>query len=95
MLQLQVVLSHTPFRELAKDLCQKPIVIAGRGAPEVATAYGFNKAVSTSQLSARFPTAVPFCHAPGDECFMVDALYLMCHACRPVAFGLYKQHLAR
>lgn len=60
----QVVLSHTPFRELAKDLGNKPVVISGRGASEVAKAYGFNKAVSTSQLGARYPTAVPFCHDP-------------------------------
>ena len=61
----QVVLSHTPYRELAKDLGDKPVVISGRGASEVAKAYGFMKAVTTSQLSARYPTAVPFCHDPG------------------------------
>ena len=64
-LTLQVVLSHTPYRELAKTLGDKPVVISGRGASEVAKAYGFTKAVTTSQLSARYPTAVPFCHDPG------------------------------
>lgn len=61
----QVVLSHTPYRELAKDLGDKPVVISGRGASEVAAAYGFKRAVTTSQLSARYPKAVPFCHDPG------------------------------
>jgi len=64
-LSLQVVLSHTPYRQLAKDLGDKPVVISGRGASEVAAAYGFKRAVTTSQLSARYPTAVPFCHDPG------------------------------
>ena len=64
-LSLQVVLSHTPYRELAKDLGDKPVVISGRGASEVAAAYGFKRAVTTSQLSARYPKAVPFCHDPG------------------------------
>ena len=61
----QVVLSHTPYRELAKDIGDKPVVISGRGAAEVAKAYGFTRAVTTSQLSARYPKAVPFCHDPG------------------------------
>lgn len=62
---LQVVLSHTPYRELAKELGDKPVVISGRGAHEVAKAYGFTRAVTTAQLSAAYPTAVPFCHNPG------------------------------
>lgn len=62
---LQVVLSHTPYRELAKELGDKPVVISGRGADKVAKAYGFTRAVTTSQLSAAYPTAVPFCHDPG------------------------------
>lgn len=61
----QVVLSHTPYRELAKELGDKPVVISGRGADKVAKAYGFTRAVTTSQLSAAYPTAVPFCHDPG------------------------------
>ncbi len=59
------MLSQSPYRELAKDLGDKPVVISGRGAPEVAQAYGFTRAVTTSQLSARYPEAVPFCHDPG------------------------------
>lgn len=62
---VQVVLSHTPYRELAKTLADKPVVISGRGASEVASAYGFKRAVTTAQLSARYPKAVPFCHEPG------------------------------
>ena len=62
---VQVVLSHTPYRELAKELGDKPVVVSGRGALEVAQAYGFTRAVTTAQLSAAYPTAVPFCHNPG------------------------------
>lgn len=62
---MQVVLSHTPYRELAKSLGDKPVVISGRGASEVAAAYGFKRAVTTAQLSAKYPTAVPFCYEPG------------------------------
>ena len=64
-LPLQVVLSHTPYRELANDLGDKPVVISGRGASEVAAAYGFKRAVTTSQLSARYPKAVPVCRYRG------------------------------
>lgn len=64
---LQVVLSHTPYRELAKELGDKPVVVSGRGALEVAQAYGFTRAVTTAQLSAAYPTAVPFCHNPGSS----------------------------
>ena len=57
---LQVVLSHTPFRELVKQFGDSPVVIAGRGrTPEVAEAYGFRKAVTTAQLEARHPHALP------------------------------------
>lgn len=62
---VQVVLSHTPYRELAKELGDKPVVVSGRGALEVANAYGFTRAVTTAQLSAAYSTAVPFCHNPG------------------------------
>ena len=58
---LQVVLSHTPFRELAKQFGGGPVIIVGRGrTPEVAEAYGFRKAVTTAQLEARHPHALPF-----------------------------------
>lgn len=67
---LQVVLSHTPYRELAKTLGDKPVVISGKGASDVAAAYGFKRAVTTAQLSAQFPTAVPFCHEPGEPAAM-------------------------
>ncbi len=47
-LSVQAFLSHTPYRELAKDLGDKPVVISGPGASEVAAAYGFKRAVTTS-----------------------------------------------
>ena len=52
------------------------MVISGRGASEVAKAYGFNKAVSTSQLSARYPKAVPFCHDPGKSESIIENVRL-------------------
>lgn len=59
--QLQVVLSHTPFRELAQKFGESPVLIAGRGAtPQVAASYGFRKAVTTSQLEQQYPHALPF-----------------------------------
>lgn len=72
---VQVVLSHTPYRELAMSLGDKPVLISGRGASEVASAYGFRRAVTTAQLSAKYPTAVPFCHEPGMTALQCCCLY--------------------
>jgi HAD superfamily hydrolase (TIGR01456 family) len=57
----QVILSHSPMRGLAETLSDRPVLLSGRGkVMEVAAAYGFNKAVHTSQVAAAFPSAVPF-----------------------------------
>ena len=77
----QVVLSHTPYRELAKELGDKPVVISGRGAHEVAKAYGFTRAVTTAQLSAAYPTAVPFCHSPGLPAAAAQGYVTSCNEC--------------
>jgi HAD superfamily hydrolase (TIGR01456 family) len=57
----QVVLSHTPFRGLVARLGDEPVLASGRGAIlEVAAGYGFRRAVSTLQLAAAQPSALPF-----------------------------------
>jgi hypothetical protein len=64
-LRLQVVLSHTPFRELVGRLGQVPLLAVGRGSvAEVAADYGFRRVVTTAQIAAAMPAAVPFA-APG------------------------------
>ena len=56
----QVVLSHTPFRELARDLAERPVLVAGRKqTPAVARHYGYEHAISTCELAEAFPHAVP------------------------------------
>ena len=57
----QVVLSHTPFRQLADQYGQRPVLVAGRKqTAEVALTYGFESAVTTCELAAAFPHSVPF-----------------------------------
>ena len=56
------MLSHTPFKELVPRLGNLPVLIAGRHPQieEVAKSYGFRKTVTTAQLAAAHPSAVPF-----------------------------------
>lgn len=57
----QVILSHTPFRSLVGRLGQHPVVVSGRrDAVAVAGAYGFSKVLTTYQLAAAYPDALPF-----------------------------------
>jgi hypothetical protein len=57
----QVVLSHTPFRQLAAKFAHEPVLVAGRGqVREVARHYGFRHVVTTHQLTRAMPAAVPF-----------------------------------
>ncbi|KAK9813601.1 hypothetical protein WJX73_010022 [Symbiochloris irregularis] len=57
----QVVLSHTPFRQLAEQYSQRPVLVAGRKqTADVALNYGFESAVTTCELAAAFPHSVPF-----------------------------------
>ena len=56
-----MVLSHTPFRELVKDLADRPVLVAGRKqSGEVAQHYGYRNMITTCQLADAFPHSVPF-----------------------------------
>lgn len=57
----QIVLSHTPFRPLAEEYSNKPVLVVGRGdVMEISKSYGFRATVTTSQLAKALPLAVPF-----------------------------------
>lgn len=57
----QVVLSHTPFRQLAGRYGDQPVLVSGRGqVREVAHHYGFRQVVTPQQLVRHMPAAVPF-----------------------------------
>ncbi|KAK9829998.1 hypothetical protein WJX72_009132 [[Myrmecia] bisecta] len=58
----QVVLSHTPFRQLAPRLGHQPVLIIGHGdIAHVAKEYGFHKAVTTDELAVALgSSALPF-----------------------------------
>ena len=57
-----VILSHTPYRSLASQYSEKPVLIIGRGHGilEVAKNYGFNKPISSQQIARSDPSAFPF-----------------------------------
>lgn len=62
----QVVLSHTPYRELVPELGEVPVLIAGRGhVQDVARRYGFQRTITTRQLVRLHPDMVPFAHNLG------------------------------
>ena len=55
------MLSHTPFRPLAERLGSRPVLVSGRNETSaVAAAYGYHDFVTTVQLGAAYPHAVPF-----------------------------------
>lgn len=57
----QIVLSHTPFQSLTHQLATNPVLVIGRGDVEgVAKSYGLEKIITTRQLAATHPAAVPF-----------------------------------
>jgi ribonucleotide monophosphatase NagD (HAD superfamily) len=57
----QVVLSHTPMAALARHLHNVPVLVVGRGdVARVATTYGFRRVLTTAQLAAALPGALPF-----------------------------------
>ena len=61
----QVILSHTPMRDLADELADRPVLLSGRGKlSEVAASYGFRKTIHTSEIARAFPSAVPFSPPP-------------------------------
>jgi hypothetical protein len=49
------------MRALARTLGTRPVLLAGRGeVADVAASYGFKKVLTTGQLAAALPTALPF-----------------------------------
>lgn len=68
----QVILSHTPMRQLVPELGSQPVLVAGRGdVLNVAKQYGFSRVLSTYQLGRAMPTATPFTKYPGGPCHSV------------------------
>lgn len=64
---LQVVLSHTPYRQLVKHLGDRPVLISGRGNfHHVAREYGFTQSVTTAQLARALPDALPMSQQEAD-----------------------------
>eukprot|EP00210_Caulerpa_lentillifera_P005945 g5680.t1 len=59
--QDQVVLCHTPMRDLSTSYGNKPVLVCGKGdLSHIASNYGFQKAVTTQELFHAMPTASPF-----------------------------------
>jgi len=55
-----VMLSHTPFKEAAKEYADKRVLVLGHdGCEGIAKKYGFKKVVSAHQLHAEMPTLYP------------------------------------
>mmetsp|Transcript_24094 Transcript_24094/g.66971 ORF Transcript_24094/g.66971 Transcript_24094/m.66971 type:complete len:275 (-) Transcript_24094:679-1503(-) len=53
-------MAHTPMQPLATQYQNKPVLVCGKGSVlEIAASYGFRRAVSTEQLAATHPNAVP------------------------------------
>lgn len=58
--QEQVILSHTPFKNLAKEYADKRVLVLGHeGCVEIAKNYGFKEAVSPATLHAENPFIYP------------------------------------
>jgi hypothetical protein len=70
----QVILAHTPMKELQPEYQDASVLIVGRGRSlDAARAYGFSKAVSTQQLAAALgPDAVPFSTVPSQEALAAE-----------------------
>ncbi|GFR50889.1 hypothetical protein Agub_g13180 [Astrephomene gubernaculifera] len=61
----QVILAHTPMRDLVPELAQRPVLVSGRGdVLQVARSYGFQRVLHTRELAAALPTAAPFAKYP-------------------------------
>jgi HAD superfamily hydrolase (TIGR01456 family) len=55
-----VCVSHTPFRELAKEYADKRVLVLGHeGCEAIARQYGFTRVVTAHQLHAETPTLYP------------------------------------
>ena len=63
-----VILSHTPMRELVPRFRDALVLAVGGGAtPAVAASYGFQRAFTPYQVAAALPHAVPPAPAPPPE----------------------------
>ncbi|GIL88139.1 hypothetical protein Vretimale_14057 [Volvox reticuliferus] len=61
----QVILSHTPMRDLVAELAQRPVLVSGRGdVLNVARSYGLQRVLHTRQLGRAMPAATPFSTYP-------------------------------
>ena len=61
----QVLLSHTPMRDLVPSLGSLPVLVSGRGdVLNVAKGYGFLQPLHARDLGRAMPTATPFSHYP-------------------------------
>ena len=74
------MLSHTPFRDLATELSQRRVVVAGRKqSAAVAKHYGYHDMVTTCELAEAFPHSVPFSLSlKGMPCMCVCMCMCMC-----------------
>ncbi|GLC44804.1 hypothetical protein PLESTB_001212300 [Pleodorina starrii] len=64
----QVILSHTPMRDLVPELAQRPVLVSGRGdVLNVARSYGLQRVLHTRQLGRAMPAATPFSTYPPEE----------------------------
>lgn len=58
--QGKVLLSHTPYKELAREYSNRRILVLGHeGCVDIAHDYGFKKVVTARQLHAETPTIYP------------------------------------
>ena len=63
-----IVLSHTPFKSIVGPYKDSPVLVLGRNrAADVARLYGLQHVVTTQQLAAAFPHAVPFAGGAYEE----------------------------
>lgn len=57
----QMILSHSPFRDLLPLFHDKPVLVVGRSqSQQVASHYGYSQTISSKQLIQRNPSCVPF-----------------------------------
>jgi ribonucleotide monophosphatase NagD (HAD superfamily) len=57
----QILLSHTPMRQLAQEYRDKWVLVLGhKDVVNVARTYGFNKVTTVDEVFARFPSMIPF-----------------------------------
>lgn len=73
----QVVLSHTPFKQLVPALQDKPVLVSGMGhVVHVARHYGFRRTITTKQIARMLPTSVPSALDSGERLSQCRRWYL-------------------